>query len=281
MILPIALLLVAAAVLIPVRQLLPSGVAGLATLPAGYLGRSAHVAPQWRTTFEDDFLKSAEPGDFLRDYPAWTAYPDNFLTTAGQRDGVNKGDHYSADAMSVVDTGQARVLNCRLVTRSETSDGTNWGAAPSPVFDVGLGKHRAASMKVEMRVRIPDPAPGWHIANLLWFDDKTWPTGGEINFWEQPAMSSIGGFFHYDGGTTGADKLQFSTTASPTQWHVIGFEWISGTSYKQFLDGVQVGRTITTRVPSTPGRLVLQNEPSGESTRSIDVQYDWITVWTA
>jgi hypothetical protein len=135
-------------------------------------------------------------------------------------------------------------------------------------------------MKVEMRVRIPDPAPGWHIANLLWFDDRTWPAGGEINFWEQPATGPIGAFFHYDKGTTGGDKFQFTTTASPTAWHVIGFEFLSGQSYKQFLDGVQVGSTITTRVPSTPGRLVLQNEPDGESTRSIDVQYDWITVWT-
>ena len=131
-----------------------------------------------------------------------------------------------------------------------------------------------------MRVRIPDPAPGWHIANLLWFDDKKWPEGGEIDFWEQPAMSTIGAFFHYDNSSSGGDKVHFTTSVSPTRWHVIGFEFISGRSYKQFLDGTQVGSTVTSRVPATPGRLVLQNEPSGEPTRSMDVQYDWITVWT-
>ena len=238
------------------------------------------MAKQWTRTFQDDFLELAAPGQFLATYPAWSAYPESFITTAGQQEGVNKGDHYAVSNISVQDSSGARVLNCRLTAKSATSDGTNWGAAPSPGFDVGLGLHRARSMKVEMRVRIPDPTPGWHIANLLWFDDKKWPTGGEINFWEQPSTSSIGAFFHYDHGTTGADKLQFVTNASPTQWHVIGFEFVSGQSYKQFLDGVQVGATITSRVPSTPGRLVLQNEPSGEPTQSMDVQYDWITVWT-
>lgn len=274
-------LVVAVAGISVVHQLLDRGRSGTAALPAGYLGRSVAVSKQWKLAFQDDFLELAAPGGFLNSYPRWAAYTDNFITTAGQQPGLDRGDHYATDNLSVQDAGPARVLNCRLLPKSLTSDERNWGAAPSPRFDVGFGVHRAKSMKVEMRVRILRPAPGWHIANLVWFDDKPWPTGGEIDFWEQPAMASIGAFFHYDLGTTGNDKVQFSTDVSPTDWHIIGFEFVSGRSYRQFLDGVQVGQTITERVPSTPGRIVLQNEPAGDPTQSIDIQYDWITVWTS
>lgn len=256
-------------------------IAGTGQAAAGFVGRSKSIAGRWALSFQDDFVELAKPGTFLSTYSDWSAYPANYSTTAGQQDGVNRGDHYDIDNISVTDVGNTRLLNCHMRPRSKTSDKKNWGCAPAPQFDVGFGKGRAKSMKLEMRVRIPNPSPGWNVANLLWFDDKPWPTGGEIDFWEQSVTDTVGAFFHYDNGQNGGDRLQFATTVLPTSWHIIGFEFISGKSYKQFLDGVQIGSTVKTRVPATPGRLVLQNEPVGEPLAGVDVQYDWVTVWTS
>lgn len=253
--------------------------AGGTLITGAFTGRSVLDPAQWKTVFEDDFPKPADPGKFLTTYGLWDAYKEWYFTTNAK--GTTK-DHYSTSNLSVVPhaDGQGNYLNCRLRSKLNTPDGKNWGAAPSPRFDVGFGPARAPSMFFEARVRIPDPSDLWHIANLLWFDDEKWPFGGENDFWEQGALGTIGGFFHFHGATRPNDQQEFRSQVKPTDWHVIGFEHIAGKSYRQLLDGKQYGPTITDRVPSTPGRISLQSEPDYGKTppRDMDVQYDWITV---
>lgn len=250
--------------------------------PSAFTGRTApsDINSFWKLKVEDAFTTLAAEGQFLSTYKTWSAYPTNYLTTNGQSNGAQKGDHYGVNNLSVADRDGVRALICRMIPKALSSDGHNIGAAPFPLWDNGLGKARSRSMRVEMRVRIPNQVPGWHPANLMWFDDESWPGGGENDFWEQSTPGTIGAFFHNAGATSGGDQVHFESGISPADWHVITAEFISGTSYKMFVDGRQIGSTITSRLPKGIARLVLQNEPDGAPTQAMEIQYDWITVHT-
>lgn len=258
------------------------GAGGTIITPSGFKGRSTNVDPMWKKAFEDDFPYLAPEGGFLGTYNKWNAYPNYYFTTNADPSKGGNGDHYETKNLSVIDTPDGvRALNCHLLPKSMTPDGKNWGAAPYPNFDIGLGNARAKNIKVELRFRVAKLVPKWHLANLLWFDDIPWPGGGEDDFLELDTDGTIGAWFHYFGAKTGGDQIRLESGIRPDDWHVVGFERIGGKSWKLFVDGKQIGNTITSRVGDAIGRLVLQNEPAGSPTEPADIQYDWITVWTA
>jgi hypothetical protein len=235
-------------------------------------GRSALNSQVWKQVFEDDFTVLAPEGTFLKKYPSWDAYPDEYPVT-------DKNGYYEPNNISVIDIGDRRVMNCALKPGSPTTKAQlPSSAAPHPRFPGQNDASASKGMRVEMRVRITKPVAGWHCANLLWPDSEQWPRDGEIDFYEFDFPSSIGCFMHRQDGTHGGDQDGFITHARPTEWHIIAFEWVTGRSFKWFVDGRQVGDTITTRVPATPMHLVLQNESSGKPLEASAVQYDWISI---
>lgn len=231
----------------------------------GFTGRGAVDAKVWKTTYETDFPTICAEGKFLTTYGDWDAYPSSYPVT-------DRGGRYEPNNISVIDQGGTRVLNCALKPGNATSDGKPWSTAPYPKKAVGAG------LRVEMRVRVTNPAKNWHAANLLWPTDEQWPKNGEIDFLEFDFTGALGAFLHLQDATDGGDQIQFSSSNKATDWHVVCMEWIAGTSFKLFHDGKQISSTVTSRVPKTPMRLVLQTESYGQPTQASAIQYDWISV---
>ena len=60
---------------------------------------------------------------------------------------------------------------------------------------------------------------GYKTAWLLWPRSEVWPRDGEIDFPEGDLDSTIHGFVHRQGATSGSDQYAVSTSATYTSWH--------------------------------------------------------------
>lgn len=242
--------------------------------PKPFVGRSTVDPKVWRESFSESFDTIAAEGEFLDLYKGkWSAYPTHYQTTS-------KLGYYDPYRISVIDTGGLRIMNCRLMPGTKTASGRPSGTAAQPRFGPH-GDGRTLSEKIEMRVRIVNPVKDWHVACLGWpLDNSTWPAYGEDDFWEQQTDATVGAFLHVkNGGHNGERQVAFETKIKPTDWVVIGRERIAGKSYKWFVNGKQVGQTVTKDVPDNYFRWVLQLEDGGTPTEACNIQFDWFTLW--
>jgi beta-glucanase (GH16 family) len=81
---------------------------------------------------------------------------------------------------------------------------------------------------------------------------------------------TIKAFMHRQGGTSGGDQDAFTSTAKFDTWHTLALEW-TPSRLQIFLDGTAMKTTsgadrVTSRIPNTPMRCVLQSETSLTST---------------
>jgi hypothetical protein len=223
--------------------------------------------------FEDQFLIDCKEGEFLSRYgPKWTAYP------VGWRDTSKKGA-YNPGIVSV--TGG--ILNMRLHT---SSAGVPQVCAPEPKIN-GTTDLNQLYGRYEVRFRA-DAVDGYKTAWLLWPKSESWPRDGEIDFLEGDLLGSIGAFMHRQNGTSGGDQDKFVSNAKFTDWHTIALEWLPN-RLQIFLDGVALktdkgADRVTSRIPNTPMRCVLQTETELNSTypaKSVvaNVQIDYVRVW--
>lgn len=245
--------------------------------------------PGWKLIFDDDFnATTAAEGQFLAKYGTfWEAYPTDYLTTYGQNGGT--GDHYEPNDISVISGASGavgNVMNMRLRPPNLTPDGKAWGTAPQVKLPGATAQAAKTAYQLygryEVRFRVSTPAAGWHPAWLLWPQSEVWPGDGEIDYPEGGLMGTIAAFNHRQGGTSGNDQDVFETTTPfGTGWHVAVTEWGPNT-LKFILDGVTIG-TVTTRIPNTPMRYVLQTEnaddPSDQPTAEAVIQVDYVAVW--
>lgn len=212
--------------------------------------------PGWHQIFRDGFATSVPVGGYPSNqvcggtvYPAskWCPYPDDWLDTSHNgtylpSQGLSNHDGYMdihlftlADSRIVVDAPQPIL--------------------PNPVGDSGgrlYGRYAA-------RLRA-DALHCYKTAWLLWPDSDVppWPANGEIDFPEGDLDSTISGFMHRQGATSGSDQYGIDTSARYGAWHKIVLIWkLNLVQFK--LDGVTVGST-TYRVPNTPMHWVLQTE---------------------
>ena len=112
--------------------------------------------------------------------------------------------------------------------------------------------------KYTIRFAVDAPLKGFKTAWLLWPNSETWPRDGEIDFPEGDLNSTVGGFVHHQGATSGSDQDAFSTKTVYTGWHTASTEWTPG-KVTFILDGKIIGMT-TKRVPNTPMHWVVQTE---------------------
>ncbi len=129
-----------------------------------------------------------------------------------------------------------------------------------------------------------DALDGFKTAVLLWPDSDNWPHDGEIDFPEGALDHTIEAYMHRQDATSGSDQDFRGTSTTFTDWHRAVIEWRPG-DCRFILDGVQLGATITSRVPNTPMHYVLQiesdlggNQPA--SGTSGHLYCDWVARWT-
>ena len=226
-------------------------------------GRMSVDSNIWTKVFEDAFPVLAPKGQFLSKYPTWSGYPSNYVTT-------DRSGHYDPAQTSVVTSSDGR-----QVMQVDCGAANNVSAAMYPKV-AGVGH---LGMRIEQRIRIVNPNSGWHLANLLWPTSETWPRDGEIDYYETDATSNhVNAFFHLQNGTSGGDQKAYSQTINQGSWNTVAVEWMAGQYLRWFVNGQQILPTLTSRVPSTPMRLVLQIESSGDPQKDTQVQYDWITI---
>jgi beta-glucanase (GH16 family) len=135
-------------------------------------------------------------------------------------------------------------------------------AAPQPKIN-GTNDLNQLYGRYEVRFRA-DEVNGYKTAWLLWPKSEKWPRDGEIDFVEGNLNSTIGAFMHRQGGTSGGDQDSFKPTARYNNWHTAALEWMPN-RLQVFLDGVAMKTTtgadrVTSRIPNTPMRCVLQTE---------------------
>jgi beta-glucanase (GH16 family) len=157
-----------------------------------------------------------------------------------------------------------------------TENGTPMSAAVLPkVSDQLYGKYVVRFKTDSIR--------GYRVAWLLWPQSGAFPRDGEIDFPETGLDSTIWGFIHHQGATSGSDQDYVATNVPLAgAWHTTSIEWSPG-QVDFFLDGVRVGGT-TNRVPSTPMHWVLQTEACydvacPDPNASSNLQIDCITMY--
>lgn len=223
--------------------------------------------PGWHQIFAEDFNSNVAFGQFPG--PAYNKkfalYADGTPDTAGQHGGNSV--YYPSKVVSV----NNGALNLYL----HTENGRKMAAAILPILP---GSHLYGKYSVRFR---SDVVAGFKTAWLLWPDSENWPGDGEIDFPENNLTSTISGFVHHKGGTSGGDQSEFNSTVTDTSWHTTSIEWLPG-KVTFLLDGAVVG-TSTTRIPDTAMHWVLQTESClidcSTSTTSGNLQVDWVTAY--
>lgn len=226
----------------------------------------------WTLGMGDDFLTAVPEGAWPGTVYGgrWGAYDDGWPDTS------HNGTYYSSKVNSVIVANGEHFLRYRV----RTENGLHLVAAPQPNHGGPVSK-----LRVSFRWRC-DPLHGYKVAFLLWPGSGVWPRDGEGDFLEGDLDGTVEWYMHRQGATTGGDQdFGESGVRFATGWHITTMEWIGGTSWKVFLDGVQVGSTITSRVPNTPMRVSMQLEttlggfvPSDAVNGNFDI--DWWRCWT-
>lgn len=238
----------------------PSGI----PMPVGDL-------PGWRQVFSDAFTTNVPVGGFsgcrwntnLMNSdcsglpPAvaakWWAYPD------GWPDTTHHGQYHPSQVLSI--------HHGELDIYLHTANGIHMVAAPVPKIPGGVNGFGRQYGAYVVRFKA-DPVPGYKTAWLLWPDSDAWPADGEIDFPEGDLDSTMSGFMHRMGATSGSQQDAYPTSATYSQWHTATIEWIPGMA-RFILDGKIVG-TSTHYVPSDPMHWVLQTETATDGTTPTD-----------
>jgi hypothetical protein len=281
--------------------------------PSGQAMPTANIAG-WNISWYNDFLIQANEGQFLNVYGSSTynaaqakgngrlgAYPVGYNDTRSKLvppgDPTNYG-HYTPNYISCSDSilkynikwvnGQAQ--SCCLIPKLSAVG--KWGSVEGGRFSV--------------RARA-DQIPTYKVAWLLWpriggntsgatsgaIDPNTGlyiGGNGEIDWPEQDLDGEKTKFFmHRDNGKVNNDQYSAvapSTSLNDAGWHTYTIEWLMGQSCKVFVDGVQVGVTQTSRVPSAAMDWKMQTETVLSSLTPLIpggngfVYYDWIAYWS-
>ncbi len=234
----------------------------------------------WTRIFTEDFITPVPLGSFPGSQygSKWSVYPYDWP------DSSRNGRYHPARVFEVKNVANANgVLDYWLHWDSQL--GQFLVGAPLPILPGGSDK---SSLAWEVRFRV-DTMPGFKMAWLTWPQSGVWPRDGEIDFPEGDFSqgAALEGFMHRQNGANGGDQDYRDTGHDMTEpvWHTCRTEWIGNTSCKFFYNGVQVGATITSRVPNTPMHLVFQCETTlagyrpSTSTQG-HVQLDYAIVWT-
>lgn len=200
--------------------------------------------PGWTQTYTQDFNTDVPIGGFPGSTysNSLSVYPDGTPDTAGQQGAPSR---YYPSKVADVSRGT-------LELHLHTENGTPMAAAILPDAPNTLyGKYT-------IRFALDSSLKGFKTAWLLWPNSETWPRDGEIDFPEGDLNSTIGGFVHHQGATSGSDQDAFSTNQTYIGWHTASTEWTPG-KVTFILDGKVIGTT-TNRVPNTPMHWVVQTE---------------------
>jgi len=235
--------------------------------------------PNFEQIYSESFDTECGEGDFAKTYERKIApYP------YGWKDTSKKGN-YNPGIISV----RNGVMNMRL----HTANGVPQVAAPQPKIN-GTADLSQLYGRYEVRFR-SDEVNGYKTAWLLWPKSEVWPRDGEIDFPEGNLNANIKGFMHRQNDTSGGDQdeLRPATPARYGDWHVAVIEWtpeylvflLDGTPTRIYASGKLTDRDrVTTRIPNTPMRWVLQTETELNQTYPAaaavaNVQVDYVKVW--
>lgn len=243
--------------------------------------------------FDDQFDRTIAEGHFLDGGSSYTAGAA-FYKTADGRYGVFKDGwkdtsthgRYDPSIISVHDG----YLDLHLQTTTK-SDGT-WPRVATltclPTGSSAKGGLLGGRMRIVARADLMLHYKG---VPLWWADLATTnillEQYGEID-WPEASFDAVPhGFMHRTNATSLSDQYVGIPVGSPSwqDWHEYITEWIPGTSVKWFLDGVQVGVTQTSRVPTVPMHFNLQfetalgGEPAPSPSTSGHVQIAEVQVW--
>ena len=221
----------------------------------------------WHQIFTDDFNTNIPLGSFPSAVSGrWGAY-DN-----GWNDTYNTGQYYPSRTVSV----HNGILDVHL----HTENGINMVAAIDPKLPGATGSEGGMLYgRYVIRFRA-DAVSGYKTAWLLWPDDENWPGDGEIDFPEANLDSSICGYMHWEGATSGSQQDAYCTDTTYTSWHTAIIEW-TPSRLNFIMDGVTIGSS-TSHIPDTPMHWVIQTETTsqGPDSGSVgDVQIDWVAVY--
>jgi hypothetical protein len=223
----------------------------------------------WRQVFTDDFTTDVPLGSFPAAVSSkWSAYPSPW------RDSSKNGMYAPTKVVSI----SGGVLNKYIHT---DANGQPLVAALLPKVP-GSSKYGQDYGRYAVRFRA-DKLDGYKMAWLLWPDSEVWPRDGEIDFPEKNfASSTVEGFVHRQGATSGSDQYATKAPMDINQWHTTVIEW-SPNLVRFLLDGVEIGRT-TERIPNTAMHWVIQTETMITSVMPSpavagNVQIDWVAAW--
>lgn len=220
---------------------------------------TAPPSSPWTLQFHDDFDTDVPLGSFPTGQ--WSAYPAGWSDTWGN--GVHAPDRVVSIHDGMMD----------LYLHSENGQWLVAAPRPAPPRD------RLSYGRIEVRFRA-DPVSGYATAWLLWPTSEAWPRDGEIDFPEGALTSTIKGYVHHQGATSGGDQDIYYSGATYADWHTAITEWTPG-DVKLYLDGRLIGHS-TSRIPNTEMRYVLQTETAYGATPSGSghVYIDHVTLWS-
>jgi hypothetical protein len=241
--------------------------------------------PGWKQVFTDDFSNSVPLGGFsgcdsnrrsCSGLPAtvrakWFAYPD------GAKDSAGTGTYMPSRVMS----NKNGLMNLHL----HSENGSRLVSAPVPIIPGAVGSEGGVIYgRYAIRFRA-DRLAGYKTSFVLWPDSELWLGDGEIDFPEADLAgtrwSTISGFVHHDGATSGSDQEWYRSSVAYGDWHTAVIEWLPR-RISFLLDGRTIG-TSTSRLPNTPMHWVLQTPTTDSTLASLstagNVQIDWVSVW--
>jgi beta-glucanase (GH16 family) len=103
-----------------------------------------------------------------------------------------------------------------------------------------------------------DTIAGYKTAFMLWPDSNTWPADGEIDLPEGDLNSTMSGYMHHLGASSGSQQDPYSTNTTYSSWHTAVIEWTPNLC-RFIIDGQIIG-TSYSLIPNTPMHWVLQAE---------------------
>lgn len=231
----------------------------------------------WIRIFSDDFTTPVPLGSFPGSVygSKWSVYPYPWP------DSSRNGCYHPAKVFEVKNVAGANgVLDYWL----HHEGGEFLVGAPLPILPGGSDRD---SLAWEVRFRV-DTMPGYKMAWLTWPQSGIWPRDGEIDYPEGDFAqgAALEAFMHWQDATAGSQQDYRDSLHDMTEpvWHTCRTEWIDGTSVKFFYNNVQLGATITSRVPNTPMHLVFQCETTlggykPSTAMQGHVQMDYAIVW--
>lgn len=246
----------------------------------------------WRLVFADEFDRTISEGHFV-DGGNYSPPGVSGIKTADGRYVVYKDGWKDTTQHGRYDPSIISVDGSKMRYHVQTRDGyprvANMHVLPSGSDPKGglLG------LRYHIRMR-SDPMANYKVVPLLWASAATTNADlqllGEIDFPEGETIDSPHGFVHHRNGVSLSDQtilIPSPDTIDLNDWHDYVVEWRADTSVKAYIDAVQIGSTVTDRIPNTAMSLRLQVEtmtggaPIPSSGVSGYVEFDRVAVWAA